>query len=485
MSQRRLTILQINDTHGYLEPHPEIVWEPDGRPRYTTLGGYARIATLFRRARDERPGGVVALDNGDTLHGTFAAMHSRGEALVEPLNALALDAMTAHWEFAWGPEHLRRTLLPRLRHPLLAINCYEKAGGNLAFPPSVMLDRDGVQVGVVGIAATIVDKTMPPHFAEGLRFTLGEAELPGHIRRLREEGADVIVVLSHLGLPQDVKLASRVPGIDVLLSGHTHNRLRQPIQAGGAIIMQSGCHGSFIGRLDLTLGEQGGIAAADHRLIPVDETIEPDPAMQAIVEGIMAPHRAMLDRVVGQTSIGLDRTTMLEATMDTLLLRAIAAAAGTGLAFSNGWRYGAPVPPGPVTVSDLWNIIPTNPPVSTVELTGAEILAMLEDNLENTFAADPYAQMGGYAKRCFGLQLAFKIENPLGHRIDRAFAEGAPLDAGRRYRAAYVTAQGVPARYGRDRHDLPIRAIDALERYLRDSRPEAAAFDTPAAISAV
>ncbi|WP_372624855.1 bifunctional metallophosphatase/5'-nucleotidase [Falsiroseomonas sp.] len=481
---QNLTLLQINDTHGYLEPHPELVWEPDGRPHHVTLGGYARLATLFRRAREQNPGRVVVLDNGDTLHGTFAAVHSKGEALVEPLNALGIDAMTAHWEFAWGGEHLRY-LATRLRHPLLAINCYEEGTGRLAFPPSTMLERDGIRIGVIGIAATIVDKTMPPHFSKGLRFTLGEEELPQHISRLRDEGAALVVVLSHLGMPQDVKLAGRVPGIDILLSGHTHNRLAEPIHAGGAVVIQSGCHGSFVGRLDLEVAPGGGLAGFAHRLVMVDDGIPADPAMQGLVHGILAPHREMLGRVVGRTRDGLDRTTMLEASMDTLLLRAIAEAAGTSVAFSNGWRYGAPIPPGPLTMNDLWNIIPSNPPVSTVELTGAEMRAMLEENLERTFAADPYAQMGGYAKRCLGLQLAVKIENPPGHRIDRAFAEGAPLDPERRYRVAYVTAQGVPARYGRDRRDLPIRAIDALERYLTSAGPEGVKVELPALITAV
>ena len=182
MPRRKLTILQINDTHGYLEPHPELVWDPDGQPRHVTLGGYARLATLFRRAREEHPGRVVVLDNGDTLHGTFAAVHSKGQALIEPLNALGIDAMTAHWEFAWGPDHLR-SLAARLRHLLLAINCYELATGRLAFPPTAMLERDGIRIGVAGIAATIVDKTMPRHFATFLsqRVSPGVMIIPQHL----------------------------------------------------------------------------------------------------------------------------------------------------------------------------------------------------------------------------------------------------------------------------------------------------------------
>ena len=459
---KTITLLQMNDTHGYLEAHPELFWESSGET-YRTAGGYARISALFKNIREERKGAVIALDNGDTLHGTYPAVHSKGEAFIEPLNLLKLDAWTVHWDFAYGVDCLR-DLAARLDHPLLAINCYHKDTGALAYPPSLLLERSGLRVGIIGIAATIIDKTMPKHFSEGLRFTIGNEELPGQISALRAKGAEMIVVLSHLGLPQDMKLASEVSGIDVLVSGHTHNRLYEPLHVNGAIVIQSGCHGSFIGRLDLDL-DKGRIAAVRHRLICIDETIEPDAEMQQVVDKIMAPHRQMLSETVGRTETLLHRNTIFEAPMDNLLLEAIAEASGAKIAFSNGWRYGAPIPPGPVTRNDLWNIVPTNSPVSLTELSGREIWEMLEENLEHTFAADPYQQMGGYVKRCFGLKVYIKIENPKGARVQQIFAEGSPLDKERLYTAAFVTMQGVPKKYGRNRRDLEMHAVEALERY--------------------
>lgn len=465
---RHLTILQINDTHGYLESHPEFVWTKDG-PAFPLMGGYARIASVFDEARLDNPDGVIALDNGDTFHSTYPAMESKGHALIPLVNALGLDAMTAHWEFAWGPGHFR-SIASRLNHPMLAINCYEKDTGERPFRPSILLERCGLKIGVIGIAATIVDKSMPPHFSEGLHFTDGREELPQEIERLRAaEGADIIVVLSHLGFPQDVKLAKQMSGIDVLASGHTHNRLEHPVKVRNTLLIQSGCHGSFVGRLDLEVRD-GDVVGHRHRLIPVDEKVRPQEAMRSLVEDAMRPHRAMLGEVVGHTSIPLHRNTQLDSPMDDVLLAAISAVAGTDIAFSNGWRYGAPVPPGPVTVNDLWNIIPTNPPVSTVELTGAEIVAMLEENLERTFAADPFGQMGGYLKRFRGLAVFGKIENPEGHRIETILTGSGPLRPESMYRAAFVTSQGVPAKYGRERVDLPISAIDALRAYFQANR---------------
>lgn len=459
-----LTLLQMNDSHGYLELHPELFWAAD-RAEYRMAGGYARIAALIGDARDAQRGRVLAFDCGDTIHGTYPAVQSKGEALVPVLNALGFDAMTAHWEFAYGPEQFQK-VARALDYPVLAVNCYDDATGDLVFPPYTVCETDGLEVGVIGIAATIVDKVMPPSFSEGVHFTLGNAELPGYIARLRDdEGVDLVVVISHLGFPQEVKLAREVDGIDVLLSGHTHNRLFEPAIVNDTIIIQSGCHGSFLGRLDLTV-ENRRVTKFDHDLIVVGEEIRPDPGVEELVRKIMDPHRERLSRVVGETRTALNRNTVLEATMDNLLLQALIDLTGADMAFSNGWRYGAPVPPGPITVNDLWNIIPVNPPVSTVEITGRELRAMMEENLERTFARDPYDQMGGYVKRCAGINLYCKLENAPGLRIQEFFAGGKRLDPDTVYRTAFVTAQGVPASYGENREDLDIRAIAALERYL-------------------
>jgi 2',3'-cyclic-nucleotide 2'-phosphodiesterase (5'-nucleotidase family) len=260
-------------------------------------------------------------------------------------------------------------------------------------------------------------------------------------------------------------LAAETDGIDILLSGHTHNRLYQPVVVNNTTIIQSGCHGSFVGRLEVELADSGHIHA-QHRLVPLDESVAPDAAMQRLVDAIYAPHQAMLAEVVGETATDLNRYTVLEATMDNLLLDAISAAAETEIAFSNGWRYGAPVPAGPVTLNDLWNIIPTNPPVQTLEMTGAELWTMMEDNLERTFSRDPFEQQGGYVKRCRGVNIYAKIENPPGARIEEFFVQGERLQADRMYRAAFVTRQGVPPHYDRQRREVGIDAISALRRYL-------------------
>ncbi|MGE8077332.1 bifunctional metallophosphatase/5'-nucleotidase [Peribacillus loiseleuriae] len=460
-----LTILQMNDTHAYLDLHPEMFLEGKGEAHFRNVGGYARITSIFNKARAENLGGVLVLDNGDTFHGTYPAIATMGESLIPILNTMGIDGMTAHWEFAYGPNHLKK-LSTLLDYPMLANNCYDEGSKQPVFPTYTVIERAGLKIGVIGIACHIVDKTMPPHFSTGINFTLGNEELPSQIDKLRSvDKVDLIVVLSHLGFPIEVKIASEVKGIDVLLSAHTHNRLNKPVLINNTLIIQSGCHGSFIGRLDLEI-ENRKILKYQHKLIEVSEEIQPDPKVQALISNVLEPHKDMLQSKVGETKNALHRYAQLESTMDNLLLESLIEISNAQLAFSNGWRYGAPIPPGPITMNDLWNIIPTNPPVSTVELTGKELLEMLEENLERTFASNPYGQMGGYVKRCLGLRMFIKIENPAGTRIQQLFIDDQLVNLNRTYLAAFVTLQGVPQKYDTNRKNLNCHAIDALKQFI-------------------
>jgi 2',3'-cyclic-nucleotide 2'-phosphodiesterase (5'-nucleotidase family) len=311
---------------------------------------------------------------------------------------------------------------------------------------------------------------MPKHFSEGLYFTLGNKELPLYIKQLREsEKVDLIVVLSHLGYPQEIKLAKEVDGIDVLLSGHTHNRLYDVVVVNGCILMQSGCHGSFIGKLDLVV-RNGKIHKFHHKLININESIKPNQEVDSIVNKTLDKHRSMLNFVLGKTKTALNRNQVMESTMDNFLLQALIEVSGQEIGFSNGWRYGAPIIPGQVVYNDLWNIIPTNPNISICKITGAELWDMMEENFERTFSSDPYKQMGGYVKRCFGLNIYLKVQNPEGKRIQEFFVNGKRLNKSKVYSACFVTTQGIPEKYGKDRQSLDVTAISALKKYLEKNQ---------------
>jgi sulfur-oxidizing protein SoxB len=467
----RITLLQINDCHGYLDLHQEWFPGPDGKAEYRTVGGYARIAALVKRIGEETEGRVLFFDSGDTFHGTYPIMKTRGQAAVPILNQLGLHAMTAHWDFAFGPARLKE-LASELNYPILAINIFDKKTGKRFFEPYRILNASGLKIGLIGIASNIVDM-MPAAFGEGLRFTPGRDELPPMIKEVRaREGVDLVVVLSHLGFPQDMKLLSEVQGVDVLLGGHTHDRLYRPVRQGGALVIQSGGQGSFVGRLDLEI-QNGKVTAHQHQLIEVAESIPPDVATEALIKQTLAPYAADLGTVVGEVANGLDRNTCLEATMDNLLLDAVREAAGTELAFCPGWRWGAPIRPGKVTLNDLYNIIPMTVPISKVELSGAELMELLEDNLEATFAADAFHQRGGYVKRCVGLTAYIRSQNPAGTRLTRLLVGTKEVQADKLYSAAFLPA-AVPEKYNRNRRDLPDYPIDAMRAYLKQHQPASA-----------
>ena len=468
-SRNSLTVIQLNDSHAYFDLHQEMFWQSD-KAVYRPAGGYARIVTLVKQIRAANRERVLFCDCGDTLQGTYPAQITQGKAMVPVLNSMGLDAMTAHWEFAYGPEAFKQRAA-ELIYPTLAINVFSQATKERLFPPYNVKEIGGLRIGLVGIASNIVGKTMPPSFSEGLEFTLGREELPPIIDVLRtQEKVDLIVLISHLGFSQDMKLLSEVEGIDVCLSGHTHNRLYKPALQEKTLIIQSGCHGSFLGRLDLEI-DGGRVVDFRHQLIEVEAKINPDPEVDDLVRQAIAPYQEELSTVVGETATALNRGATLETTMDNFLLQALQESTGAQLAFSNGWRYGAPIIPGEVTLNDLYNMIPMNPPISTVELSGEEIVVMLEENLERTFARDPYDQMGGYVKRSLGFNVYIKIENPPGQRVQQVFVGDEPLQPGLYYPTAFVTEQGVAHKYGRNRQHHTERIIEALRTYLSKHRP--------------
>ena len=377
-----ITLLQINDLHGYLEPHPEL-FELTLEAPWRSGGGIARIASVFGAVRRETGGAVVALDNGDTFHGSMPAVQTEGAVLVRPMSKLGLDAMTVHWELAYGWRQVM-TLARGLPYPLLAANV---SGDDRAiFAPFTIAERAGLRVGIIGLSSVAGTQLLPREDRGSMRLTIGDDAVNALVPRLRHEhGVGLVVVLSHLGFPQDCKLAGVVSGVDVILSGHTHHRLYTPVIVNGTIIMQSGAHGSYVGRLDLETSVTG-IVDWHHQLIEIDDATEPDSGMHAVIRDAVAPFTTARQTVLGATSTPLTRYAMLESTMDNLLLAAIAASADLPIALSTGWRYGAPIPAGPLTEMDVWNIVPANPQVSVATLTGAERHRLYEENLEATFA---------------------------------------------------------------------------------------------------
>lgn len=461
---KTLTIIQMNDTHANLMEHDDVMYTKDGFS-IETVGGYPRILTLLRKFREDYPGEVLLLDNGDTLHGTREAVETRGEVMIPYLQALGVAAMTFHWDSAYTPAHLKN-LEGELGYPILAANVYQRDTRKHFFQPSAILECNGLRIGVIGLASNIIQKNMPPQFSEGADFMDGIKEARAEVRRLRKKAVDLVVLLSHLGYPQDIALLQQVDGIDLCLSGHTHNRVRIPQQFNGAYIIQSGALASSIGCLQLEVEQ--GITKIEHRYIVLDKSVAEDKEMLTMLEQdeILSKYRRDLEEPVGQSLIDLHRGSSFYGTMDFLLLDAMREATGLPIAFSNGWRCGGAVRKGKLTRRDLYAIVPMDPMIRSAKLTGQEIIDLLEDNLESTFSVEPFKRMGGYIKRNAGLRVYFKLENPYGQRIQQIFTEEAELDPAKTYEVAYVTPQAVPAKVGRDHKDLGIHSVAAMEQLL-------------------
>ena len=458
----KLNVLFINDVHGYIAPHPELFYNETGEV-VETAGGYAHIAGFAEQIRKRNPN-TLFFDGGDTLHGTKPVVDSEGKALVPILNALKLDALVGHWDFAYGPDRLKE-LNTQLEFPVLGCNIYSEDGSNF-LQPTAMYEKSGLKIGVIGISAMIVDKVMPEKMSKALKFTSGVDEVSEHVKNLKANGSDIIILLSHNGFPQDVELLKKVEGIDICLSAHTHNRIYKPIEINGARIVQCGCHGAFIGNFTLEI-EDKKIKKYDYELIKVDASLPKNTKVDSMVQNLLKPYQEIRELAIGSTTETLHRYNTINSTLDELLLRAIANSTATEIVFSNGWRYGAPIPKGNITENDLYNIAPMNPPVSTVELTGSEIKEMLEENLERTFCCDPFGQMGGYVKRCLGLQINFRIENPKGHRIQEIYFKSDHINFEKIYKVGFVTTQGVAPKYGKNRKRHEQKAVAAMKDYLK------------------
>ena len=471
MSSGRFTLIQQNDIHAQLEPHPEL-FQRRGAAEYRPTGGIAAAATLVKQIRRDSTD-CLLVDCGDAIHGTLPAMRTEGAAIVRVLNALGVDLITpGNWEYGFGPVALRARMAA-MDCPVIACNVVDAGDGALLFEPHVVRTPGGVRVGFIGVTSPIIPE-MSPDFAAGLRFPDVSERVPRSIERLHgRDDVDITVLVSHLGFAQDVALARAIDGIDIILSGHTHNRLTRPVTAGGTLIMQSGFSGSFLGRLDVTV-KNGRMTEWTHQLIELDASVTPDAAVQDVVDEVLAPFRAEMADVVGTTDTPLDRMGLLETTMDNLITDAYRDLSGADVALSHGWRFAPPVAAGPVTRADLWSMVPTNPRLFTARVTGRELHAMLEENLHQVFAGDAMQQAGGYIVRTSGLGVVFRPYNGRGTRVEHIAVIDDPIDFDREY-----TVVGAGRRHLADaseRQELDVTAIDALERYLTRGRTVSAAL---------
>jgi len=403
---------------------------------YGKLGGIDRMATLVKAIRAERPGRTLLLDGGDTWQGSWTALQTRGADMVRVMQALGVEVMTAHWEFTHGQERVKE-LAGQLGFPFLAGNVRDTTWEEDVFDGEMMVERGGVKIGVIGQAFPYTPIANPRWMIPEWSFGINEDRLRRRIAKVRDGGADLIVLLSHNGFDVDRKLASRVEGIDVILTGHTHDALPDVVKIGRTLLVASGSHGKFLSRLDLEVKDKR-IASFAYRLIPVfADAIRPDPEMAALVQDIRAPYAAELGRVLGKTETLLYRRGNLAGTFDDLICQALLAERDAEIVLSPGFRWGSSLLPGDdITAEDVYNQTAiTYPAVYRNEMTGAFLKEVLEDVADNLFNPDPYYQQGGDMVRAGGLGFTLDVRAPIGRRIAdlRLLRNGAAIEPGKSY----------------------------------------------------
>ncbi|PYM14697.1 MAG: thiosulfohydrolase SoxB [Candidatus Rokuibacteriota bacterium] len=445
--------------------------------RYGRLGGYAHLATLVKRIRAERPGRTLLLDGGDTIQGSATALWSRGEDMVRASNLLGVEVLTPHWEFTYGLDRVRELFGDRERRGLfqgdfVAHNVSEAGWGDPIFHPSTVREVGGLRVGVIGQAFPYTPVAHPRRFVPDLTFGIREDDVATLVRELRDQKkVDLVVILSHMGVTVDLKLASRVGGIDVILGGHTHDALPAPIEVGKTLVVNSGSHGKFLSRLDLDVRNHA-VAGYRYRLLPVlARDVPEDPEMKRFIAGVRAPHQAKLAEPLAVSESLLWRRGNFNGTFDEVILDALLTRADAEVAFSPGFRWGVTVVPGQtITAEDvLSHTALTYANTWIREMTGAEILRVMEDVADNLFHRDPYYRQGGDMVRLGGLTYAIDPSATLGRRIRDVRVGGKALEPARRYRATGWASLGEAS--GPPAWDVVADHLRAVKRIKLDPRP--------------
>ncbi len=404
---------------------------------YGRLGGLDRTATLVNAIRAERgDSNVLLLDGGDTWQGSYTALKTNAQDMVDCMALLKPAAMVGHWEFTLGTDRVEE-IIDSLDYPFLASNIVDNDWEEPVFESTSIVQAGDTTVAIIGQAMPYTPIANPrwmfPQWSFGLRL---EA-LQANVDAAREQGAEVVVLLSHNGFDVDRKLASEVSGIDVILTGHTHDAIPQAINVGNTLILASGSHGKYLGRVDLEV-KNGKVTDHSSNLIPVfSDVIEPDKQMADKINEVRAPYQPELDRVIGKTDSLLYRRGNFNGTWDDLICQGMMEERDAELSFSPGFRWGTTLLPGDnITIDDLYTQTAMSyPQVYRLEFTGERIKEILEDVCDNLFNPDPFFQQGGDMVRVGGMGYSCAPEAAMGSRINNMtlLATGEPIDPNKSY----------------------------------------------------
>ncbi len=411
---------------------------------YGKVGGFAHLKTLVDRVRTSRPGSLL-LDGGDTWQGSATALWSNAQDMVDACIALGVNVMTPHWEMTYGAQRVMEIVnndFKKAGIDFVAQNVVTADFGDQVFKPYVVKNINGVNVAIIGQAFPYTPIANPRHLVPDWSFGIQDENMQKWVNDARAKGAQVVVVLSHNGMDVDIKMASRVTGIDAIFGGHTHDGVPQPVQVknakGTTLVTNAGSNGKFLGVMDFDV-RNGKIAGWKYKLLPVFSNLLPEDAkMAALIKKVRAPYESKLNEKLAVTEDFLYRRGNFNGTFDQVILDALMKVKGADAAFSPGFRWGTSLLPGDVITMDrvMDQTAITYPATTLNNMTGETIKTILEDVCDNLFNVDPYYQQGGDMVRVGGIQYTVNPNAKIGNRISNMMLNGKPISPSKTYKVA-------------------------------------------------
>lgn len=451
-----VTILQTTDVHCQLHPHDELFWE-NGKAVFRKAGGYAHISTYFKKERKRNPHTFI-LDTGDMFQGSELSVKTTGKALVPVLNALNYDLfIPGNWEVVYYKKAMQ-TLMGSLNGPKICANMFHDKGdgtrGEYIFPPYYIWNVNGIKIGFIGYTDPLVPLRQSPNYSKGIIYSKPEENLPHFVDVLRnQEGCACVIILSHLGLSQQISLGNmkECEGVDYIFGGDTHERVRKPIVCKYSKVVEPGAFGSFVGKLDLTI--QGGKVLQDnYELVEVDPLkYKADKEMAELIRLDEQPYLDSINKVVGYSTIPLYRYFVVENPIDTMVVKALHwQLPAMDIVLSNGFRFCPPrTTPDhtgniPITEGYIFDMLPVDSTVRTGKVTGKQIREWLEKELNNVFAEEASERFGGWVVKFDGMQVSFNAYAPKGKRVVSVTVKGQLLEEGKIYSICACEREGDP-----------------------------------------
>lgn len=451
-----ISILQTTDVHCQVHPHDELFWENEQKT-YRKTGGYAHLATYLKQYRKANPN-TFLLDTGDMFQGSELSIKTTGKAFVPILDSLNYDLyLPGNWEVIYYKKNMQ-TLLGALQAPKICANMYHDSDdgkkGELIFPPYHIWHTNGVKIGFIGYTDPLVPIRQSPNYSKGIIYTKPEENLPHYVDVLRnQEQCAYVLVIAHLGLSQQIHLANQVEceGVNYILGGDTHERVRKPIVCKYAKVVEPGAFGSFVGKLTLTISN-GTVINDNYELVEITAgKYKADKHTEALIENLEGPYLTDINQVIGYSTVPLYRYFVIENTIDTLILNALTwQMKDIDIVLSNGFRFCPPrATPDhtgniPITSGYIFDMLPVDSTVRTAKVTGKQIQEWLEKELNNVFAKNASERFGGWVIKFNGMKVAFNAFGEKGKRVQSITVGGKPIDIDKTYSICACERDGDP-----------------------------------------